>query len=296
MAMSVVELLITIVIMGISLASIAELSTLVTKSVVKSTNEIEGADGARIALSRISSDIRQARFIGDIYGPEKSKFPSTNNPIYNSIRMPSAGWPPLPWNPDMTLADTILILQIPVFFEDPNNANNTSNGMPIMLEKGHYAANDPKTNMENLDTVVYQVVPDVERPGEFLLQVARFPGAQHTGLLSKKLEAINPPQTILKGIVGPFLANPSNGQSATYPSVFSYLTRVTGMPPVRTVVPTSVNTDTICGVAIDLNTKNTGLKTTQGDGKAPNIIGVHQETFMQYNRNMSLRNTSDLNP
>jgi len=292
-AMSAVELLISIAIMGISLAAIAELSTLVTRTVVKSTNEIEGSDGARIALNRICSDIRQARFIGDMYGPDKSKYPADNNPINNAIRIPAAGWPSYPWNSNMVLGDTILILQIPVFYEDPTNINNASNGMPIMLEQNHFGPNDPPVNMENLDTVVYQVVPDPERPNEFLLQVARFPGEQHQGLLSKKLDAINPPQTILKGIVGPLLANQGNGQPSAYPSVFSYLTRVNSIPPIRKVIPTAVNTETISGVAIDLNTKNTGLKTSQGDGKAPSIIGLHQETFLQFNRNMSLRNTSD---
>lgn len=293
-AMSVVELLITMVIMSISMAAIAELVTLVTRSVVKSTNEIEGSAGLRSALNRICSDIRQAKFVGDSYGPDKSKFPADQNPIYNTIRMPLGGWPSYPWNSsNMVLGPTILILQIPVFFDDPNNPNNAANGMPIMLEKDHYGNDDPKTNMENFDTVVYQVVPDAERPGEFLLQVARFTGTQNPNLLSKKLDDINPPQTILKGIVGPQLATQSNGQPSTYPAVFSYLTRVNGAPPIREVVPTSANVETISGVGIDLKTKNTGIKTTQGDGLAPNMLGVHQETFLQYNRNMSLRNTSE---
>ncbi len=283
---SIIEFLVTIVIMSMAMLVISELSVMITTAVVKTTNKVEGLEAARIAVNRISADIRHSRCIGDFYGPSRRIFPSPNNPLY-STRVPPGGWPVPPWEPNMVVSETILILQIPVIFEDPLNPQNPSNGMPLVLPVDHFGTGLPPVNMENLDTVVYQVVADAERPGEYLLQVARFPGEQLPGLTSKVQPMINPPQTILRGLIGPTVP-PSK-----VPSVFSYLARVNTTPPIAIIDP-NAGIDNVSGVGIDLVIKKTGLKTEQGDGRFPSFFGIHAEEFMQGNRNMNLKNTSNI--
>ncbi len=290
---SITELLVTTLLMGLSMAVIGELAVVTTMGSVKMTNKADGLSAARVAMNRISTDVRHARAVGDYYGAnaERSRFPASTNPLYGS-RFPAGGWPALPWNPNMTLSDSVLVLQIPVTYENPGNQDDPTNGFPIMLPANYFGPQQPKYNMENLDTVVYQIVPDRNRPGEFILEMARFPGEQITGLLSNSKGIINPPQIILKGITGPMKA------AETLPSVFSYMTRtkkpyaVGGQPnPFVKVDPASVDLDMVQGVAFDLEVKSTGLKNSAGDGQFPQYFGIHNEAFMRSNRNMTLNNT-----
>ncbi len=290
---SLVELLVTLSIVMISMAALSEMAVLMTRASVTTTNKVDGLAAARFAINRISSDVRQARAVGDSYGTgaERVRFPAVTNPKYGSLfgTAPTAGtnWPPPPW----TLSDSVLVLQIPVLYEDPNNPSNLANGMPLMLPMDHFRAGVPPVNMENFDTVVYQIVPDPDRLGEFLLQVARFPGEQIRQVPSKAVAAINPPQTILKGLTGP-----TTTASGSLPSVFSYLAPQLSSVPFTSVSPSTVNPDAIRGVGVDLQIKNTGLTAQQGDGNYPQFVGIHAESFMRNNIGMPLYNSTVVPP
>lgn len=307
---SITELLFTTLLLGLSMAVFGELAVVTTISTAKVSNKVDGLAAARSAIDRISGDVRLARAVGDFYGVgvERLSFPSTTNPIYNGVRQPTGGWPGAPWNYRMQVSDTTLILQIPVVYLDPKNdplnslysaaaSENSANGFPIMLPKDNFGTDDPPANMENLYTVVYQVVPDSTRPGEYLLQMARFPGAQISALASSYKGAINPPQTILKGLVNPRPTGSTSGP----PSVFSYLARPLktappGYNPSRydRVAPSAASIPLVTGVGIDLEVKNTGISTDNGDGSYAQSVGIHSEAFMKYNRNIDFANTTNL--
>lgn len=283
---SLVEVLVTVSLLGLFMGVLTQLAVTLTTASIKIGNRVDGQGAARIAMNRILADVRQARSIGDYYGAG-GRFPATTNPIYGSTP-PVGGWPTAPWNPNMTLSEQVLVLQIPVFYQDKLNPDtailgggpNNYNGFPTMLT---ISPGNPSLNVENLDTVVYQVVEDQQRPGEYVIQVARFPGAPIDSLNSISAGPINPPQTILKGLVGPKTAT-----STTIPSVFTYLGRSKGAGPYKQIVPNAGNL--AAGVGIDLEIKKTGVDATVGPTKFPEYFGIHQEAYMASNNNMTLNN------
>jgi len=308
---SITELVTSMLIFAVSVAMIGEISVLSTKGTIKTSNTSDAAARVRNALNRIANDVRQARALGDFYGigSGRIQFPSPSNPIYTNGRQPFGGWPAAPWSSPMILNETTLIVQSPVVFLNPvNDPSSTqyqsgatfdqSNGMPLMLPKGNFGSDiDPPCNMENLDTVVYSVVPDVTRPGEFLLQVARFPGAEIINLNNTKCSykgVINPPQTLLQGIVGP----KAPGALATDPPrIFSYLrrNRKPTKPP-ETYSATAVDSNSIVdvqGVAIDVEVRGTGLSSNSTSSN-DQFLGLHEESFMRFNSHSVLNNTTTL--
>lgn len=299
---SLTELLMSVILLGFSMAIVGELAFVSTRGTIRNTNKTDGLATARTALDRISTDVRHARCFGDHYANtgERMTFPSTTNPLYSKA-VPQGGWPAAPWQPiPMAMSESCLIIQIPVMFLDPVNdqsnpqynplaAENPRNGFPIMLPKTTSGA---LSDLENLDTVIYQVVPDPARSGEFQIQVARFPGAKINGLSTSYQSTINPPQTILKGLIGP----KANGSAATdLPQVFSYLGRApigspTGSPKMNKLALSNQVLPNILGVGIDLEIKKAGATTSDGDGKDPQYLGIHSEAFMRANRNLTLNN------
>lgn len=280
--LSLAELLVTMVILAMSMIVLSQLVVLVTTGSITTTNKVFGMSASRLAINRIASDVRNARYVGDAYGLPgvRLTFPASGNPIYNGSRIPVGGWPIAPWNQTMTLSDSVLVLQTPVTYQDVSPTNpSLMNGLPVLLPAGYFGA-EPAVNMENLNTIVYQVVPDAERAGEFALQVAIFPGVAVNGMPAPPL-AINPPKTILRGIIGPKL---NNGR--TLPAIFSYLSRQ--YPP--TSQPSAATSDSITGVGIDIEVKTTGRSVQDGDGLYPQFIGLHDEAYMRSNRNMTFNN------
>lgn len=292
---SITELCISILILGVSMGVVGELAVLVTQGTVKTTNKTNSLSSGRLALDRICSDIRRSRAIGDYYGTGSNRlsFPATalgtgsGNPIYGSSA-PNGGWPGAPWTVPMMLSDSTLIIQTPVTFDStvaaPTAFSKTYDGFPLIIKKGTLGAGLPAANVENLDTTVYMVVPNTKRLGEFQIQVARFPGAPVTGL--SRHSPINPPETILNGLVGP------TNVSSTVPSVFSYYKRSSSSTvPVKITAPTANDIDDIVGIGIDIEVKNTGLKVDQGDGRFPEYFGIHTEAFMRSARDATMNNT-----
>ncbi len=281
---SLVELLIAISLFGFLAAILTQLAINVTTASIKISNKTLGQEAARTAMNRMLADIRQARSIGDFYGAG-GKFPAPTNPIYGALP-PTGGWPGPPWNPNMTLTPQVLVIQIPVFYQDKDNPDivdaakppNPFNGFPTMLRLDPAK---PSLNVENLDTVVYQVVPDLKKPEEYVLQVARFPGVKMTSLNNLQPELINPPQTILKGLVGPKVGG------GTVPNVFTYFGRPQNIGPYRKITP-SAGTEAR-GVGIDMEIRKLGDDQATVS-RFPEYIGIHQEAFVGANTNMTLVN------
>ncbi|MBI4532776.1 MAG: hypothetical protein HY711_02420 [Candidatus Melainabacteria bacterium] len=117
-----------------------------------------------------------------------------------------------------------------------------------------------------MDTVVYQVVRDPDKTGEFMLQVSGFPGNPS----SLQLRA-NPPQNILKGIVGPM------DRATGLPKVFQYLDKYD---------PSGTPQDTVAGNQISNFTGvvvNFELKSASAGDTGIATVGFKSEVFMRNN-------------
>jgi type II secretory pathway pseudopilin PulG len=95
--MTIVELLVSILLMGTTFAVIGELVVLNTFASTRLTNAVDGEVGCSRAIRRISEDVRSARIIGNVYAAYavQNQFPDMNagsiDP-YNSVP-PLGGWP-----------------------------------------------------------------------------------------------------------------------------------------------------------------------------------------------------------
>lgn len=282
-----------------------------TMSTLRTTNKVDGMAQARKALNRISDNVRHASAFGDFYGvgSERLIFPSATNPVYQGGRIPTGGWPVSPWPSPILLNNSTLIVQTPVVYEDQSNdpasgsyssvaAENSMNGVPLILPKDNFGPSDPPMNLLNFDTTVYSVVPDISRPGEFLLQVARFPGGAITNWdptlhMPSYKSTINPPQTLAKGIVGP---KPLGAGAEVVPAIFSYLIRTQkpGAPSAFFKIDASeVNIADVQGVAVDLEIRSTGTNTGTVNSGTLQSVALHEETFMRSNRSPSLKNVGN---
>lgn len=292
--MSLIELLFAATIIGVAAAGISGLVLLNNMTSTRLFNKVDGLNAARTVIERIGADIREGQMIGGQFGlmgpnpqPPPNEiiypadyFPTPLNPLYGSGQSPPGGCPATPWpGKPYTLSNTCLIVQLPVFYLNPLNdphdplynasaAQDPLNGFPTRIEIG--TGNPPTTTLcPNTDTFVYQVLPDPDKPGEYMLQLAVFPGLPPPAP-ARQRPVINPPQTLLKGITGPI--NPATGS----PQVFQFLDKTDpiGMPK-DTVGTSAAN---ITGVLINLEIKRTGA----GETGASNI-GLRSAFYMRNN-------------
>lgn len=282
---TITELAVSTILIGFSLAVIGELVVLNTFASTKLTNKIDGQVGCSRAIRRISEDIRQGRAIGNIYSlTARNSFPdnsaSSNDPF---VMPPPEGFPTSPWPAiPYKLGPQTLIIQQPVYFDDPNNLNNPKNGFPLRLATGSITASPPVPSypMEYVDTIVYQLIPDSEpnTQGQFILQIARFSGRPAvTG--TKLRQPLNPPQTVLKGIVGPM--DPSN---PGVPVVFQYLRSPKEQTPLS--APDPGETMGLTGVSINFEVKMPNSNV----GANQEIAGGHAEAYLKNGRFVRLIN------
>ena len=145
--------------------------------------------------------------------------------------------------------------------------------------------------MEYVDTVVYQLVPDPVNTGTYQLQVARFSGnpavPTSSGVPSSLRAPLNPPQTILVGIIGPI--NPADGTNK--PSIFQYLTNppmIVNSPPVLLTPPPPLTTPPtqILGVSVNVEVQTPA----NGNGANVQIVPAHAETYMRASRYLKQTN------
>lgn len=227
---TVIELLISVV--CTSIITLAMMSVLMWNTIIqmKSGNNLDAINAARIAIERIGKDAREARSLGDVFGDEvqldpndptmlgtqgSSSFPSANDPIYGAGQTPPGGWP-TDWPTDAAavnpgrwiLNNRCLIVQVPIY--DPN-------GWPTQIPVGSLPAGKQYMgNQANVETHIYYVLDDPNNPGQYLLQYFVAPGAAATGYVPAQHRF--GPQTLVKGIIGPKNAN---GQ----PAIFQYVAR-----------------------------------------------------------------------
>lgn len=277
---SISEILLATILSAAAFAVIGELTALLTMSTVTTWTKTEGLAAAQFAMARITNDVRHARAFGDFYATNGNRisFPAPNNPIYPTGAAPAAGWPVPPWKYPMVLSDTVLVIQQPVFLSAPNSVVN---GVPLMLPSNLQSPPSPQ-NQENLTTVVYEVLPDPNQTNEFVIQVARFPGAYLGVAVNDK--PINPPQTILKGLIGP-TTSPNQP-----PSVFSYLRKDDATKPFTISPPDSTTADLIAGVAIDFEIRNTNLGSVANGERFPQTTALHSEALARSNKSLIFRN------
>ena len=252
---SLVEMLISVAIIGIVSAGTAELLFMNSQGSWKLFNKVDGLNAARLVIDRLAMDVRMARNVGDIAGTPfvdgadiptvgSNQFPTTLNALYGAGQNPPGGWPSAPWpSRPYTLSNTCLVIQVPVF---------DANGFPTKT-----GSND------NLDTYVYQVLADPTETGTFMLQVASFPGTGSTR------PVLLPPRTLLRGIIGPL-------DSATQtPKTFQYLT-ISGVPQ-DIVVGTEAPNYT--GVIVNFELRRHASVQT----KNRSTMGIKSEIFMRNN-------------
>lgn len=299
---SLTELLIASLLIGFTTALVGELVVTTTMASIKNNNQSNMFGSAKVTGERLINDIQAARCVGDYYGmtnptPEPNYFPSPSNPLYGSGGMqPEGGWPIAPWpNNPYQLSAQCLILQQPVFYcakennsQEPtynvNAPQSHLNGFPMRIKENQITDGVPSAPVENLDTVVYQVVPDTARPGEYVLQMARFPGYRDPLSHTHYEPTVNPPQTIATGIIGPRLP----GDPTAPPQIFRYMRHDPNPPDysMRVLTADELNDDTndktISAIAIDLEFKRS--ETAGATNANSQNLGVHTEAFLKNNR------------
>ncbi len=262
--MSLVEMLATILIMGMVATAITEIT--VTQNVVafRTFNKIDALTNARRVASFIERDIHNACFVGDQS--------NTNPNIY-------------PGPPVYTLNGQTLILQLPIFYSPaatggipaiPTQVTNTNtvtvNGKPYSYNSTYW----------NVDTVIYQVVGDTSRPGtgQFVLQKTVYPGIHNANYESAPVASS---QSILAGIVGPQdLTQPTDGTAGTSPpAVFGYFSKQAPIYSSNFQPGTQPDASNINGVSINLEVfSNAASKRVD---LTPRSMAFRTEAFMRGN-------------
>lgn len=289
------ELLVASVLITFIFAVVGEIVVLTTMSTLKLENQVNATDSARQALRKISVDVKSARCFGDFYGNlfERNIFPASANPKYGvaySGQGPQGGWPGYPWTSQpFRLSSTCLIVQQPVFYESTTGTSQLS-GYPMMLKKDSIGPNIPPVSLEDLDTVVYQVVPDSDL-GKFKLQMVRYANfsvdARLTQGLSCPAEVLTP-QTLAAGLIGP---KALGAGESDLPQVFSYykydetdsgnLIQLTSSE-----LENPAFTPQIVGVAVDLEILQSGSNKSYSKRTA-----VRGECFLGNNQRIVMMNT-----
>jgi type II secretory pathway pseudopilin PulG len=284
---TIVEMLVSVILVSIGVLALGELLLLHSKYAGSTSNVIDNVNNGSIAITHISQDIRQARNIGDVYGNLDSTtgsylgtttFPSNNNPLYGAGQAPANGWPSgTGWGSGpYTCSGDTLIVQIPIF--DNNKAAAAVGGpygFPTKIDKSMSLAS-PKHDEENVETHIYKVLADPDAPGTYMLQRVKIPGLS-VATANPAYVAANvttAPQTICRGIIGPFA-----GGSAV-PQVFQYLNKLHMDQP--KFVPQGAFGDNdvpdFSGICLNME-----LKSDANDKRQPKYLAFKSECFFRNN-------------
>lgn len=286
-----IEMMVATLLLGVIAAGLVSLVVINNSQSQKLLNKVDTINDARLTLERIGRNWRMARSVGDLYGPlpvpsqsmiatgtpngptnnisvvttssttvqslengtatlSSASFPASGDPAWGSGQVPSGGWPWPNLRFPYTLSQRTLIIQVPIF----SSESQPKPGYPM-------AISGPVVNIEAVDTYVYQVIDDIANPGQFLLQVAGFPGQGST------MQVNATPQTILRGIVGPLDAN-------AQPVTFQYLSGSSATPQ-TTVADSAV--PSISGLVVNFELLRSG------QGPQPSTIGLKSEVYMRNN-------------
>ncbi len=294
---TLVEMLASCLVIAFVGAGIAGLVMLNGMTEIRMANKVDNLNASRTAIERIARDVRMARNLGDVYGNPyllqstplplwgfsgSNKFPATNNPVYPAGPIPAAfrGYPQLPWptapNPGYTLSNQCLIVQIPVFDDD---------GFPVGLANGFGNPALP-ANEDDVDTLVYMVVRDPSSSDSsptFMLQVAGFPGVHSTLDVSS-----DPPQTLLKGIVGP-TRNSQPVSDTNPPVVFQFIDKTgDGTPRDEGSEQNGLTNANLTGVSVQFEVLN-----NSNGSNAPTVVGIKSEVYARNNNVQTVTATAD---
>lgn len=303
------EMLVASLLLGFTFAAIGEVMVLTTLSANRMNNRAAGINDTRTVTSRIQRDIREARNFGDSYDSlhtddqyNSNYFPCTTNLMYDPASGPQftstqwswSGWPTTWGNPPYQLDAQTLIIQQPKIYENPSNISDPYNGLPVLLNKDKIAVNEPPVNMANLDTVVYKLIQDPNESSEYILQRARFVGVDNVDNLpvtASFKSMINPPQTVLTGIIGP---KPAGGGGV--PEIFTYFERDTNNAgqfntiSATTLDSTPNGTRYLVGVGVDVELKKPDSSTGNSNAAYQQRLGIHTESFLRHSVNLSAKN------
>ncbi len=277
--------MVSALLMTFSIAVIGEIIYLNTLASTKLTNKADGQVATSRAILRIAQDIRSARVIGNIFSTTSPPQVPGNvglDPLAAASGPPGgwpSSWPPVPY----VLGPQTLILQIPAYYQDPNNSANPLNGFPLM-QLGYPPSSGQTPLVECVDTIVYQVVADNSNPGTYQLQLIRLPGspvsysAGTTAPITKRNLAplINPPQTVLSGIIGPI--NQADGTGK--PAVFEYLSSPNSTFQGANIIPPCV------GVSVNVEVQSP----PNSQANNVQIIPGHVEAYARSSLNCRMTN------
>lgn len=287
---TITELLVATVLIGISMAALGEIMGLMTILAGRVNNRASALDSARMAVSRISADIRATRAFGDSYAGltiDRFQFPSGTNPIYGPSGIPVSNAP-------YKLSSHTLILQCPVFYNGPASdpVSSKYNIFPMAFNSGDTTSPPisvpaPAESKENLDTVIYDVVQD-GATGEFLLEMRRYPGAYisslPTGMQPSSYKNLinDPAQRLASGITGP-----KSKTGSLFPVTFKYFSKdTTGKtiqidPDQFESNPLLVSSITGVGINLELNKPDSA---NVSNTLQKQQLGIHTEAFTRSNR------------
>lgn len=242
--MNLIEMMVALAITGIAIAGLSEIGFLSTDWIDKFSNKVDVSIAAKRALENIGLDVRCARNLGDYSERNIVRpvlFPSTNNPLYQN-GLPTGALS------SYSLADTTLIIQKPVL---------DRGGWPTLLPTSVDPSHGP-----NVDTVIYEVVPDSDAPTtgpqQYLLRRTVFIGKHDSEVTSDFVSANNicPGVPILKGIVGPL------DKSTGKPVVFQALDQtLPGGNPISFDTISSSSITLVNGVVINVEVLRTQSST-----------------------------------
>lgn len=264
---SLTELLVGSILLGASLGVVAELMSLCVLANSKLFKQFDAQVGVHAALERLKRDVRAAdKVCSSLDGEELAEFNQQQK----------------------NLGASTLVLRIPIYYL--SKANDSTD-----LSYDSAAAQDPFNGFKIYGhyVVVYEVVPDPDKPNEFMLMssVRRLPKDDSFNTDARtswfaENSSFRPKidqQVIVKGIVGPLGTGES---SSVTPKVFSYVARNPNVQNRLDFLREGVLVDSqlvngISMVSVDLEVKRGDSGSTEAVGSADKVVGVHSEIFIR---------------
>lgn len=248
---SITELLVASILLGVSLAAVAEVMSMCVLANTKLTKQVDTSSSMRVAIDRLKRDIRMASEI-----------------VSSTTEFPG----------EFSNSQT-LIMHVPIFYLDKKNdpassdyvssaPQNGLNGVPI---PGYYA-------------VMYKVIPDPDPAvqNQFLMQVTRKLSATALPLDAScsYTSEIFPAQTVAHGIIGPTAPGSPPG---SVPIVFSYLCRYNNGVSTLTSTASTISRALAgsAGVGIDLEIKQYNSSVSPTESAFDDVRAAHAEAFLR---------------
>lgn len=262
LGVSLTELLVGSVLMGISLAVVAELMSLCVLANTKLFRQFDASTGIHFALERIKRDVRMAREVRGTLTLEERDSLGRN----------------------VTSSASVLILRLPIQFQSKSND-------PTSELFDSAAPQHPFTGytIPGYYLVLYEVLPDLQRPGEFKITTTsrRMPKDEvyqsgenkwffeHASFKKDVTE-----QVIATGIVGPHATGAVDGST---PKIFSFIAKNPAQNGRLDLINDSMMWNELAsrgvmGVGVDLELKRGEL--TEGS-IANETAAIHSETMLR---------------